>query len=438
MKEMEKEDKELAKSLQVGATELLIFAGLFGAILPAFLIESRRICKWVLRDALPCLLGHFGLVLSAGLSPPRNRPPSLICERLPTQQVLQTTRPVLEMAENALRARRHASMSSRVATRREWIWVEDGTIPLEQATWYDEKSHAYKCPYGDCDTMFPRAELEARIPVEFNLPVAVEYGRWVSQPASVVDDVSDDDCEYGSAPERFAGTTRSPPNAAQTTPAFLMHAGKLTRPSEDLWFYTCIFGCPASAAIFPEFPICDHSASKVRPIFTVATALQPLSTRRALEAIATRLLVVPRPARVSTLRGELTNLNHKLPAEVCIPLWGHTSDAEATSSGGQLEPHHRVVRIPPRRERRLEFRTTSAENTEVLRKMALKEIGQQGGLSELPDCSTGPNTASSSTNPRYDAVQELLDVKEPGDVPTLGIVVPPTPRSSRGGGGGCG
>ena len=35
-----------------------------------------------------------------------------------------------------------------------------------------------------------------------------------------------------------------------------------------------------------------------------------------LETISNRLLVVPRPARVSALRAELTNLNHKLPAEV--------------------------------------------------------------------------------------------------------------------------
>ncbi|KAF8524101.1 hypothetical protein BU17DRAFT_19656, partial [Hysterangium stoloniferum] len=41
-KETEKEDKELASSLQVGIDELLIFAGLFGAILTAFLIESRK------------------------------------------------------------------------------------------------------------------------------------------------------------------------------------------------------------------------------------------------------------------------------------------------------------------------------------------------------------------------------------------------------------
>ncbi|KAF8524071.1 hypothetical protein BU17DRAFT_15400, partial [Hysterangium stoloniferum] len=49
LRETEKEDKELANSLQVGIDELLIFiqftvsqAGLFGGILTAFLIESRK------------------------------------------------------------------------------------------------------------------------------------------------------------------------------------------------------------------------------------------------------------------------------------------------------------------------------------------------------------------------------------------------------------
>lgn len=36
-----------------------------------------------------------------------------------------------------------------------------------------------------------------------------------------------------------------------------------------------------------------------------------------LESISNRLLVVPKLARVSALRAELTNLNNKLPAEVC-------------------------------------------------------------------------------------------------------------------------
>jgi len=35
-----------------------------------------------------------------------------------------------------------------------------------------------------------------------------------------------------------------------------------------------------------------------------------------LENISNRLLIIPKPARVSALRAELTALNHMLPAEV--------------------------------------------------------------------------------------------------------------------------
>ncbi|KAF9912246.1 Phosphatidylinositol 4-kinase pik1alpha (PI4-kinase)(PtdIns-4-kinase) [Lobosporangium transversale] len=59
----------------------------------------------------------------------------------------------------------------------------------------------------------------------------------------------------------------------------------------------------------------------------------------ALVDIATRLVIVPKPARLSALRAELTLLNHNLPAEICIPLW-----CKATV---EKPSHHRVVRIPP-------------------------------------------------------------------------------------------
>ncbi|WRT68689.1 uncharacterized protein IL334_005669 [Kwoniella shivajii] len=81
-----------------------------------------------------------------------------------------------------------------------------------------------------------------------------------------------------------------------------------------------------------------------------------------LEDISNRLLVIPKPARVSALRAELTGLNHNLPAEVCMPLWcaadhGHESGGE-TSAGNPLKSrpdgdrvrsraHARVVRISP-------------------------------------------------------------------------------------------
>ena len=66
-----------------------------------------------------------------------------------------------------------------------------------------------------------------------------------------------------------------------------------------------------------------------------------------LENISNRLLVVPKPARVSALRAELTSLNHKLPAEVCMPLWCTGYDSHPDSASSRAKPHHRIVRVPP-------------------------------------------------------------------------------------------
>lgn len=82
-----------------------------------------------------------------------------------------------------------------------------------------------------------------------------------------------------------------------------------------------------------------------------------------LEDISNRLLVVPKPARVSALRAELTSLNHNLPAEICMPLWcgadhSHEEGGETSSATplkGRLDrprssrrrAHSRIVRISP-------------------------------------------------------------------------------------------
>ncbi|WVQ80010.1 hypothetical protein IAT38_002111 [Cryptococcus sp. DSM 104549] len=126
-----------------------------------------------------------------------------------------------------------------------------------------------------------------------------------------------------------------------------------------------------------------------------------------LEDISNRLLVIPKPARVSALRAELTSLNHNLPAEVCMPLWcaadhGHEQGGE-TSAGAPLKTrlyrdrtsakgHSRVVRISPgdsvvlnSAERApfllhveilvgdLDFEPTRRENRELLKKIVVAE-----------------------------------------------------------------
>ncbi|CEH17272.1 1-phosphatidylinositol 4-kinase [Ceraceosorus bombacis] len=83
-----------------------------------------------------------------------------------------------------------------------------------------------------------------------------------------------------------------------------------------------------------------------------------------LQDISARLLLIPKPARVSALRAELTQLNHRLPSEVCFPLWcradvqdgRETSAASIAAETGAAtvapdhapgDRHHRVVRINP-------------------------------------------------------------------------------------------
>ncbi|KAF5380809.1 hypothetical protein D9615_003968 [Tricholomella constricta] len=119
-----------------------------------------------------------------------------------------------------------------------------------------------------------------------------------------------------------------------------------------------------------------------------------------LENICNRLLVIPRPARVSALRAELTALNHKLPAEVCMPMWCSSSDSK--TAHGHTQPHHRIVRIPPGEsvvlnsaERApylllieilnddLDFEPAKRSNKEVLKKIVTKEDERKGTSRDL-------------------------------------------------------
>ncbi|KAK4689090.1 phosphatidylinositol 4-kinase B, partial [Tremellales sp. Uapishka_1] len=124
-----------------------------------------------------------------------------------------------------------------------------------------------------------------------------------------------------------------------------------------------------------------------------------------LEDISNRLLVVPKPARVSALRAELTSLNHNLPAEVCMPLWcaadhsheegGQTPSGtvlKGRSQASRKKAHARVVRISPGDsvvlnsaerapfllhveilEGDLDFDPARRENRELLKKIVVQE-----------------------------------------------------------------
>lgn len=103
----------------------------------------------------------------------------------------------------------------------------------------------------------------------------------------------------------------------------------------------------------PSLPIKDqgsghidvHRALATLPREALSRLLRAHSCRAqldllsSLQDISTRLVNVPKPARVSALRAELTVLNHGLPRGCCVGiLCSHEKGDEA---------HHRVVRISP-------------------------------------------------------------------------------------------
>ncbi|KAK2466904.1 hypothetical protein APHAL10511_001162 [Amanita phalloides] len=158
-----------------------------------------------------------------------------------------------------------------------------------------------------------------------------------------------------------------------------------------------------------------------------------------LENISTRLLIVPRPARVSALRAELTALNHKLPAEVCMPMWCTSSDVPRGKRGP--EPHHRIVRIPPGEsvvlnsaERApylllieilhddLDFEPAKRSNREILKKIVAKEEERIGASKELIPFSTAPSRHKSQLN-----IVSEFDVEDQSD---LKHTITPLPNSS--------
>ncbi|KAF9246501.1 kinase-like protein [Melanogaster broomeanus] len=123
-----------------------------------------------------------------------------------------------------------------------------------------------------------------------------------------------------------------------------------------------------------------------------------------LEDISNRLLVVPKPARVSALRAELTALNHQLPAEVCMPMWCSSSDTPCSSSAASIntQPHHKIVRVPPGEavvlnsaERApylllieilhddLDFDPSKRGNKEILKRIVTKENEKKGASKGL-------------------------------------------------------
>lgn len=111
-------------------------------------------------------------------------------------------------------------------------------------------------------------------------------------------------------------------------------------------------------SLTPEAILSRYDTEARRRLLRSNYCRKQTSFLQTLQDISARLLILPKPARLSALRAELTELNHTLPAEVCFPMWcraemrdgQETSDASKSpmrKSRGKSGRHHRVVRINP-------------------------------------------------------------------------------------------
>ncbi|KAG8954614.1 Phosphatidylinositol 4-kinase pik1alpha (PI4-kinase)(PtdIns-4-kinase) [Tulasnella sp. 424] len=177
-----------------------------------------------------------------------------------------------------------------------------------------------------------------------------------------------------------------------------------------------------------------------------------------LESISNRLLVVPKPARVSALRAELTALNNSLPAEVCMPMWCTASDLPKSHG------HHRIVRIPPGEsvvlnsaerapyllimeilEDDLDFDPAKRPNRDLLTKIvteaeAAPKSGSKSSLGRAPSFRRGarrpPENSAPVSGPEVpDVVLSPVDgtaneaaMNAEQEAPVIGDVIPPTPH----------
>ncbi|KAG6850990.1 hypothetical protein H0H93_004477 [Arthromyces matolae] len=98
-----------------------------------------------------------------------------------------------------------------------------------------------------------------------------------------------------------------------------------------------------------------------------------------LENICNRLLVIPRPARVSALRAELTALNHKLPAEASISIRIPPGESVVLNSA-ERAPYLLLIEIL---NDDLDFQPMKRANKEVLKKIVTKEDERKGASAEL-------------------------------------------------------
>jgi hypothetical protein len=118
---------------------------------------------------------------------------------------------------------------------------------------------------------------------------------------------------------------------------------------------------PSTAASTSLYPQPSHPKPILAALLRSHACRSQLDLLSSLQDISTRLIAVPKMARLSALRAELTVLNHGLPRGCCLGIncsgQGGLDDDDDDAAGDQPNlfsnpnglhrPHHRIVRICP-------------------------------------------------------------------------------------------
>ena len=154
----------------------------------------------------------------------------------------------------------------------------------------------------------------------------------------------------------------------------------------------------------------------------------------ALEGISSRLVVVPKPARLSALRAELALIAQDLPAEVDIPLICPPTLIEGTASRSK---HHRIVRLNPAEATSLnsaekvpyllmleilkedfDFDPQGEQNERLLGSIISEKVRQKRRLFDTSEATRDPSSQSHQDNPQNDSVLEPAN----GDLSSLALL----------------
>ena len=160
-----------------------------------------------------------------------------------------------------------------------------------------------------------------------------------------------------------------PSSTPHTPPRTPRQNGDTTPPLADIPARRRIAGTPGGSASshptvslsVPSLPLSSRSASYLvtsqpnppshlpKPFLAHLLLLQSSRTQldllRSLQDISTRLVSVPKLARLSSLRAELTVLNHGLPRGCCLGMACHGTPFPV--AGKKSKAHARIVRISP-------------------------------------------------------------------------------------------